>query len=227
MRVTGTRRTLLAVSAGGALLVAGTGLIAVLEGVVGVDDASASYLLPVLAMAALFGFAAAIATSFGAFLLYDFFFVEPRFTLTISDAGEFLNLVLLVVVGAIVGLLASALRSRAEVAQAREREARSLFRVSRALATRHETKEVLQRDVRENLDYATDLGAEVIWVEAADVPTGLAELVGRRDATHLFVPHKASSGFAGFRRRPLADELMERLGDAELHVVGPASPPNR
>jgi len=117
MRLTGTRRTLLAVSAGGALLVAGTGLIAVLEGVVGVDDASASYLLPVLAMAALFGVAAGIATSFGAFLLYDFFFVEPRFTLTISDAGEFLNLVLLVVVGAIVGLLASALRSRAEVAR--------------------------------------------------------------------------------------------------------------
>jgi len=135
--------------------------------------------------------------------------------------------VLLVVVGAIVGLLASALRSRAEVAQAREREARSLFRVSRALATRHETKEVLQRDVRENLDYATDLGAEVIRVEAADVPTGLAELVGRRRATHVFVPHKASSGFAGFRRRSLADELMERLGDAELHVVGPAPPPNR
>ncbi len=134
---------------------------------------------------------------------------------------------LLVVVGAIVGLLASALRSRAEVARAREREARSLFRVSRALATRRETKEVLQRDVRENLDYATDLGAEVIRVEAADVPTGLAELVGRRDATHVFVPHKASSGFAGFRRRSLADELMERLGDAELHVVGPASPPNR
>ncbi len=116
MRLTGTRRTLLAVSAGGALLVAGTGLIAVLEGVVGVDDASASYLLPVLAMAALFGVAAGIATSFGAFLLYDFFFVEPRFTLTISDAGESLNLVLLVMVGAIVGLLASALRSRAEVA---------------------------------------------------------------------------------------------------------------
>ena len=54
-----------------------------------------------------------------------------------------LSVVLLLFVGIVVGELAALQRSRAEVAQRREREAWALFRVSRALATRDSTKAVL------------------------------------------------------------------------------------
>ncbi len=126
-----------------ALLAATTALIAVLERWVGVPDASSTYLLAVLASAVYFGVFAAIATAVGAFLLYNFLFVDPNFTLAVSDPGELLNLILLLVLGIAVGQLAAAQRSRAQVAIEREHEARALFRISRTLATRTDTAAVL------------------------------------------------------------------------------------
>ncbi|HEY7526858.1 MAG TPA: ATP-binding protein [Candidatus Limnocylindria bacterium] len=125
------------------MLLFATALVELLEGPVGVPTASATYLLAVIGSAALFGTPAGIGASVAAFLLYDFLFVEPRYTFTVADPGEWLNLILLLVVGIAVGQLAAALRSRAETAIAREREARALFGVSRALATRVSTMRVL------------------------------------------------------------------------------------
>jgi two-component system sensor histidine kinase KdpD len=98
----------------------------VLERWVGIPDASATYLLAVLASALYLGVGAAIATAFGAFLLYNFLFVHPSFTFAVADPGALLNLLLLLVLGIAVGQLAARQRSRAEAALEREREARPL-----------------------------------------------------------------------------------------------------
>ena len=68
-----------------------TVLVAVLEDRLGVPNASSVYLLAVVAVAVLHGEVAAAGTAIGAFLLYDFLFVEPRFNLTVSDPGEWLT----------------------------------------------------------------------------------------------------------------------------------------
>ena len=57
-----------------------------------------------------------------------------------------LSVVLLLFVGVVVGQLAALQRSRAETATQREREARALFAVSRALATRESIDLVLGAD---------------------------------------------------------------------------------
>ena len=118
----------------GALAV-GTVVVAVLEGVVGVPEGSSAYLLAVVGVAITLGTRAAVATAVGAFLAYDLLLIEPRLNLTVSDPGEWLNLVLLLVVGIVVGQLTGMQRARADDAAQREREARALFSVSRALAT--------------------------------------------------------------------------------------------
>jgi two-component system sensor histidine kinase KdpD len=148
-------RSLPAIAVTAALLVMATVLVAVLQGVVGVPNPSAAYLLAVLVSAASFGTWAGIGASLGAFLLYDFLFIEPRYTLTVSEPGEWLHLILLLVVGVAVGQLAAALRSRAETAITREREARALFEMSRVLATRRSAVDscqpiasILQRETR-------------------------------------------------------------------------------
>jgi two-component system sensor histidine kinase KdpD len=120
-----------------------TGFVAVLERWVGVPDASATYLLAVLVTAVYLGIGAAVATAVGSFLLYNFLFVHPSFTLAVSDPGELLNLLLLLVLGIAVSQLAAAQRNRAQAAVEREHEARALFQISRALATRSETAAVL------------------------------------------------------------------------------------
>jgi two-component system sensor histidine kinase KdpD len=114
-------------------------LVAVLQERVGVPNASAVYLLAVVVVAVGFGTIAATAAAIGGFLLYDLLFTQPLHTFAVADPDEWLNLILLLLIGIVVGQLAAAQRNRAESAEAREREARVLFQVSRALATRSET----------------------------------------------------------------------------------------
>jgi two-component system sensor histidine kinase KdpD len=122
---------------------AATAAIAVLQDVFGVPNPSALYLVAVVAAAISSGTWGAVLTSIASFALYNFLFVEPRYTLTVAQPGELVNLVLLLFVGIVVGRLTAIQRLRGDEAIAREREARSLFRVSRALATRASTHEVL------------------------------------------------------------------------------------
>ena len=86
------------------------------------------------------GIGAAIATAFGGFLLYNFLFVHPNFTLDVSDPGELLNSSCFCWSWGSPSaswLLPSAAAPRQAIE--REHEARALFRISRTLATRTET----------------------------------------------------------------------------------------
>ena len=124
-------------------LAVATGAVWALERLVGVANASVVYVAPVVVAAIVAGTPGAVVTAVGAFLVYDFFFTQPYYTLTISDPGEWLSLVLLVFVAIVVGHLAALQRARTRIAVTREREARDLFRVSRELATRDTTHEIL------------------------------------------------------------------------------------
>jgi two-component system sensor histidine kinase KdpD len=131
------------VAVAGALGVA-TVLVAVLETSFGVRDASAAYLLAVIGLAVGLGTAQAIAGACGAFLAYNYLFVEPVRTFTVVDPTEWLNLLLLLVVGVVVGRLAGGQRRRAEAAEMREREARGLFQVGQAVASARDGSAALQ-----------------------------------------------------------------------------------
>jgi two-component system sensor histidine kinase KdpD len=127
----------------GPTLIGATLAVAVLQDVLDVPNPSAIYLLAVVATAVVSGPWGAAAASLAAFLLYNFLFVEPRYTFTVANLGELINLLLLLFVGFVVGQLAARQRARAEDAIARERESRALFQVSRELATRQSTPAVL------------------------------------------------------------------------------------
>jgi two-component system sensor histidine kinase KdpD len=135
--------------------------IAILQGPVGVPNASSVYLVAVVSTAYIAGTAGAVAAAVASFLLYDFLFVAPVYTFTISDPGEWLNLLLLLFVGIVVGQLAAIQRSRTAVAEAREREARGLYRISRELATRPSLEAVLPAVVR---FLAVEAGMTRAWV---------------------------------------------------------------
>jgi two-component system, OmpR family, sensor histidine kinase KdpD len=120
-----------------------TAAVAILEDFLEVPNPSAIYLVAVVATAVVSGIWGAAAASVAAFLLYNFLFVEPRYTLTVANLGELVNLFLLLFVGFVVGQLAARQRARAEDAVAREREALAQFQVSRELATRASTPAVL------------------------------------------------------------------------------------
>ncbi len=149
------------------LVVAGPSLagaslvVAFLQADLGVANASSVYLVAVVVTALVTGTIGAILAAVGSFLLYNFLFTQPLYTFTIADPGVLLSAVLLLFVGIVVGQLAALQRARAEVARAREREALALFRLSRALATRESTTQVLP-EIIEILRSQTAM--ERVWI---------------------------------------------------------------
>jgi two-component system sensor histidine kinase KdpD len=142
-------------------LAAATLAVAFLESFAGFSDASALFIVAVVINAFLSGTLGATIAASGAFLIYDFFFTEPVGSFTIADPAVWLELALLLFVGIVVGQLVALLRARADEASAREREARALFRLSRALATRSSTLEVLPQVASMLRD---DTRASRVWV---------------------------------------------------------------
>jgi two-component system sensor histidine kinase KdpD len=145
----------------GPSLAGATLAIAILQDGLGIPNPSALYLVAVVATAVVSGSWGAIVVSAAAFVLYNFLFIDPRYTFVVAHPGELVNLFLLLFVGIVVGRLAALQRDRAEIALAREREARALFQVSRELATRASTPAVLPK-VAAMLRQETAM--ERIWV---------------------------------------------------------------
>ena len=191
------RTTAVSVAAlGGATL-----LIALLQDGLGVPNPSAVYILAVAVVALVGGRVVVLVAAIASFLLYDLLFIHPRLTLTVADPGEWVNLVLLLAVGLLVGQMAALLRIREETAVAREREARTLFSVSRELATRPSTLDVLPRIVE---IVRREAGLNRAWI-ALDDGGGRRRPVADTDPG---VPVPESPGHRTLRRRP-GDEPAE------------------
>ena len=88
-----------------AALAATTAVVWVLEVGLGLERASALYLLAVAVVAIRQGTTAALLTALGAFVIYNLLFVEPRFTLAVARPEELITLFLLLFVGVVIGRL--------------------------------------------------------------------------------------------------------------------------
>jgi two-component system sensor histidine kinase KdpD len=100
---------------------------------VNIANISMLYLLAVMATAVAFGRGPAIFASVLAFLVFDWFFVEPLHQLTVSDPEEWVSLLFFLLTATVTGQLAAGQRQRAREAQQREREAVVLYDVVRLL----------------------------------------------------------------------------------------------
>jgi two-component system sensor histidine kinase KdpD len=111
-----------------------TTLIALLNEIEPISNISMLYLLAVIGAGVAFGQREAVVAAVASFIAYDFFFIDPRFTFTVSDPSEWLALGLLLLTGVITGQLAALQRRRALEAEQRERETALLYDISRLLA---------------------------------------------------------------------------------------------
>ncbi len=82
------------------------------------------------------------------------------------------------------------------------------------------------QDLREQLEHAEELGAEVIRREAPSVVDGVVEVAREQRITHIVLPYEASGRIGGLLRSTLADQLLARLPDVEILLIGrgPATP---
>ena len=161
MREIGGREIWIRVAGVIAVLAIASALVAVLETAVGLDNASSVYLLAVVAVAIQLGTLPAVGTAIGAFLVYNLLFVEPRLTFGVESGDEVLTLVLLLFVGVVMGRLAGRQRDRERAARRREEEARSLFRISRDIATSDRLSDAMRAVVGR---LAREAGMDRTWI---------------------------------------------------------------
>jgi two-component system sensor histidine kinase KdpD len=108
-----------------------TPLIAILE----LSNIVMIFLLVVVGVGMKFGRGPAVLAAFMGVGLFDFFFVPPRFSFAVSDVQYLVTFVVMLSVALVVGQLTAGLKAQAQVATQREHRVRSLYDMSKDLAS--------------------------------------------------------------------------------------------
>jgi two-component system sensor histidine kinase KdpD len=170
-------------------------------GVLQAGNAPLLYIVVVLLAAIFAGRGPAIAAAVVAFLAFNYFLTEPRYTFTVADPGDWLNLLLFLVVAVISGQLAADQRRRAREAAEHERHTRVLYDVADAVA---------DPDLGRALQATADRVRREIQADALQI-----ELGGNR----VRAVSEADPGAAG-----AFDRRVGRSEDVLRHAAGPDGP---
>ncbi len=106
------------------------------------------YLLGVAVIATRVGRGASIMASILSVAAFDFFFIEPRYTLLVDDLQFLLTFVIMLVVGLLISTLTVRVCQQAETACQRERRMAALYGLSRELASKRGLKNLPRIAVR-------------------------------------------------------------------------------
>jgi two-component system sensor histidine kinase KdpD len=120
------------------------------------------YLLPVMLSAMRWGLLPALTASLTSFFAFNFFFLFPTFTLAVGNSDELLALMVFLIVAVIISQAVTSANTHAIKAEAREREATTLYALSRALGEQaglDETLASVTRMIAEAFGFA---GCEIL-----------------------------------------------------------------
>ena len=111
-----------------------TGLVSLLTPFFDLSNVVLLYLLAVVLIAVRFGRGPGVLASFVSVATFDFFFVPPRLSLSVSDTQYLLTFAVMFAVALIISQLTARLRFEATIATYRERRTRALYDLGRELA---------------------------------------------------------------------------------------------
>lgn len=188
------------------IVVACTAVAEFLYRVLHTNRLSTVFLAAVLITAVRFGSGPAYFAAVIAFGIYNFYLVEPRFTLNLGSAEDVLLLVLFLAVAMLTGRLAGRVRDQAATAQSRARTAGALFEASRNFSGLND-EEAIRTELLKQVSQAaggpalmSTQGRISTWPDGVVVPDMVAGALDEPRATVA----------PGWRMRPLATQ--EDLG---------------
>jgi two-component system, OmpR family, sensor histidine kinase KdpD len=141
------------------------------------------FLLAVVLTAVRFGRGPAVLAAALAVLLFNVFFVPPRFSLAVADERFLVTFAVMLIVGLVVGQLTAGLRAQAQAAAERERRVRGLYEMSRDLGAALVVEQVAEIGAR---FLTTEFGARSALL-AASPADKLQRVGGSLDAPDLGV----------------------------------------
>ncbi len=202
-------------------------------------NVSMIFLLAVLYSATRFGFGPALFSSVLSFVAYNFFFIEPLHTLSVTEPHEVLALFVLLAAAIVTSTIAGRVREQARRAAERDRTSRRLYKFARdlsALADRdivadHAARrvgEILHRSCAIMLTKDGRLTPSAVWPSdielepqlavAAEIAMSGGPAIGTgqppkdEGGTWFFLPLRAASGVIGAFG-------IARTGDAPLDAA--------
>lgn len=154
-----------------ALVGANTALATLLQPLVGANAMDLLYLLPVIATATLYGLRPSLIASLGAALAYNFFFLPPLYTLTITDPQNVVTLIVFVIVAVVASQLAGQVRREANLGARTATENAALAAFGQRLAA-----------------VADETGTATATCEETAALLGVSTvLLGERDGRHVAI----------------------------------------
>lgn len=153
-----------------------------------IPDISLAYLLVILAFASKRGLYPALLASIVAFLSFDFFFVPPVYSLLINKFEDILTLIVFLVTAIITSRFASALRRRAEQANRREQETRTLYELVQATNREEDMQLALSIFVQAVVKEFFRWGIQDCVLLLPDAQGAMTPQVGIQPAFNQFVP---------------------------------------
>ncbi len=128
-----------------AVVALATALLLLLQTVIGLEVANISlgYLVAVLLVAIWHGLLPGVVASVLAFVLYNFLFVPPLYTLSVAETQDLVRLFLFLGAAVLTSTIAARARSRAEEAQRRTAVQEALYALSQAISTEVEAGAIL------------------------------------------------------------------------------------
>jgi len=102
------------------------------------------YLIPLGFITALWGLGPGILSALLTFLAFNYFFIEPYYTLTVHHPADVVILVVFLIVAVVISQLVGRAQAGLNAAMAREREATQLYELSVALTGLHGNQAIAQ-----------------------------------------------------------------------------------
>ena len=156
------------------------------------------FMTAVIVTASRRGMGPSVLASLLSFLSYDYFFVEPRLTLTINDRSELLTLGLFLIASLITGNLAARLRTRIKAQVAIAERTNKLYDFSRRVASAATADDVIWASVSH---VATTLRCESVLLRPS--PEGELQVVGGfPPEDRLDVRDQSAAQFSWDKREP-------------------------
>jgi two-component system sensor histidine kinase KdpD len=147
-----------------------SGLIALIETQVRIRNISLLYLLVVLWLAAVYGRVPAIIASVLAFLAYDFLFISPVRTFTVSDPAEWLSLGALLATSLVLGQLTAAVQARAHEALESRKRIATLYSLAQLIVTTTEQERLYAALVQRVVEVFAPQGVRACSLILRDEP---------------------------------------------------------
>ena len=192
-----------------------TAAIAVLKAWIPILSLGALYVLAVLPIAVLWGLTLAIPAAVACVLAFNWFFLPPTHTFTLSDGENRLALAVYVVVAIVTSELAVRARRRATVAEQREREAALLASVATSL--------LRGEPLGNELDRISDRVAGVLHVSHARIGIPDLEQEGELVTRELSIGDRTVGAIATAPEQPLDPSVATRFLPALASLLAVAA----